>query len=231
VLAVAVADGAGSAACGEVGAAVATREALTVLDTSFLSGAMYSETSVRSFLRDALTASREAVLREASLRRVSCRELASTLTIVVAHSLGVAGVQIGDGCVVTETEKGVFSAPLYPQEGEYANETTFLTSDGCLDKAEDFAMECRLGSVSVFTDGLKPVCLDYSSRTPFTGFFKPLINFLRQCPETSRAQGELAALLQSPRICGRSDDDKTLVVLTTDECGPGTQGLLPGAGT
>ncbi len=92
----AVADGAGSAAWAEHGAAIAVK---TVVD--FLSCQLdASRLDYAAMLREAAVEAREAVLAETHRLGAKPRDLASTLLVVIAGPDNGSALQIGDGVIV-----------------------------------------------------------------------------------------------------------------------------------
>src|ERR1700730_9821848 len=91
-----VADGAGSAAMGEVGAELAVNVVFAHLHTGLQDG----HSPLASLLQEAAELAREAVLAEAIQRQLEPRELASTLLALVVNPEGGGAMQIGDGVIV-----------------------------------------------------------------------------------------------------------------------------------
>jgi hypothetical protein len=197
-LAIAVADGAGSAANAALGARVAVEAALTCLEGGGNPAA-------------ALVAARlslEGTVR-ASDPPVELAALATTLLVVLVRDRRVATAQIGDGAVVVRDADGL-SVLAADAKGEYLNETTFVTSSRWADEAR-VADRCDSGvsGVAVLSDGLQLLALDLAAGRAHEPFFAPLFAFA-ESPDADDA--ELARFLASERVCARTDDDKTLVL-------------------
>lgn len=210
-LAVAVADGAGSAPRADEGAAAAVRAALAHLQGD-------PAGDVPAVLRAAALAAREAVLAGAEADGEEARSYASTLLLAVAGPDGGGALQIGDGVVVAGGEEG-WRWVVWPQRGEYANTTYFLTDEDASDHME---VEVFAGGadLAVMTDGLEPLALHYASRSVhepfFEGMFHPFRdgNGVAQPGEVTSLSASLAAFLASDRIRGRTDDDLSLILAT-----------------
>ena len=56
------------------------------------------------------------------------------------------------------------------------------------------------------------VSLNLATMAPHAPFFERLFEFVRETPDPDERRRQFEALLRSPRICDRTDDDKTLVV-------------------
>jgi serine/threonine protein phosphatase PrpC len=209
----AVADGAGSALLAEIGAQTAARQAVGTLLAADrpLPGANAPE-EWKQLLMAVLHQALEAVEAEAALRQSLPRDLASTLIVLAASSEMVAAAQIGDGAVVVEDAEGKLRALTVPQNGEFANETTFLVSPDALAQAQFAFLSGASLRLAVFSDGLQRLALDTTSGTPHPPFFRPLFRFAAEATDTKTAEAELTAFFASPRIAGRTDDDLTLLL-------------------
>ena len=96
----------------------------------------------RAARRDLAGFAREDVLRfvaaaqtrivEASRReRLDPRAFSCTLLVALVDEGTAVFFQIGDGAIVYQAEDGSYVPALWPQSGEYANCTWFLTDAGC----------------------------------------------------------------------------------------------------
>ncbi|HOX04491.1 MAG TPA: PP2C family serine/threonine-protein phosphatase [Candidatus Paceibacterota bacterium] len=217
-LAVALADGAGSAPFGEVGAHLAVRTAIGELAGSGpVPGHWPGLDAWESRLRSALAAGRAAVCEEAARRGDPPRDLATTLIVAVVSHQGAIAAQVGDGGVVILDEDGQWAALSLAPPGEYLNETVFLTSDSALDSIHAQSRTGRVRQLAMFSDGLQMVALRMPMGTPHKPFFDPLFRFARATGDPTALVEQLAAFLESPRLTERADDDLTLVLaLRTD---------------
>jgi len=118
-------------------------------------------------------------------------------------------LQVGDGAVVTEDEKGDTHLLSGPDHGEYLNETSFVTSSKALSKVQMTLFKQPLRRVAVLTDGLERLALNMQTWEPHQPFFRPLFHFAGK-PDASPA--DLEDFLNSERVNGLTDDDKTLVL-------------------
>lgn len=235
VLIAAVADGAGSATFGEVGAQVAVRTVISHLyQSNWLSfpaafNAQKPSDGLESKLSEvpqvssshlpppifqALESARNAVELEAQTRQSSVREFATTLLVVVATPQWVVATQVGDGAVVME-EADRAIALTAPQSGEYINETTFLVSPNALETAQFLFWQGSPTHLAMFSDGLQLLALEMPAAKPHPPFFSPLFRFISQDDlDDGDAQAQLENFLNSPRVTERTDDDITLLLAT-----------------
>jgi hypothetical protein len=208
VLVAAIADGAGSASLGDLGADVAARtavQAATGLETPL------SEDSDgwRSLLTEALRSAREAIYAEATCHEVTERELATTLILVIATPELVAAAQVGDGAAVAGVEGDVLGITV-PQTGEYINQTTFLVSRNALNTAQLTVWQGPISHIAILSDGLQMLALKMPEGKPHAPFFSPLFRFIAKAADETEANEQLEAFLRSPRVRERTDDDLTL---------------------
>lgn len=216
-LVVAVADGAGSAAMSETGAATAVAAAAEEACRQLKAGAPAAKVEDgewRRLLLASLSAAKEKVEQEAAARSLPASALATTIILVVARNDLLAAVQIGDGSVVAAGADGLFFSVLRPTAAEYLNETVFLTSPDALASAQPVVWRGPLSNLAVMSDGLQMVALRMPAGDPHPGFFTPLFQYLRRQNQTGATAGkdELEGFLSSPRLRERTDDDVTLVL-------------------
>jgi hypothetical protein len=127
-----------------------------------------------------------------------------------------AYLQIGDGAIVVATEEpGEYTWVFWPQHGEYANTTSFLTGDAASD-ALMFETGPPVHEVAIFSDGIERLVLDMAARTVHSPAFRPIFQWLAAtAPEGAEEAGQaLTAYLSSDHVNSRTDDDKTLVMAT-----------------
>jgi hypothetical protein len=212
---VAVADGAGSASRGEVGAEVASRVAVAVLGHRLRTEpATIDEADWRARLTQTLLKARKAVESEATRRGLATRDLATTLILVAAGPGVTAVAQVGDGAAIVGDRTGAASALTVPPVGEYANETIFLTDPEAIDLGQIAFKPEAAAHVVVISDGLQRLALTMPGSTPHERFFSPLFTFLTRVGYDSQAAVKLTEWLGSPRIRDRTSDDVTLVLAT-----------------
>lgn len=208
-----LADGAGSAAFAEVGAEIAVDQAIVTFQAWLATAPPEpGDDEWKNGLREALTAARAAVLAEARKRAVAARELASTLAILLVAPGLVVAAQIGDGASVAGEADGGWLAVTRPGQGEYINETTFLTGDDALAAPQLEVRHGRFQRAALLSDGLQMLALKLPETVPHAPFFAPLFRFVESVADVTGAPAQLEAFLLSPRITQRTDDDLTLLL-------------------
>ncbi len=217
-LIVALADGAGSAPCAAQGAQAAVVAAAGVLGEHVASGRLAAGAGWPLVIAGAYRGARAVLEQLAGAAGRPLRDFATTLTCVVAWDDGVVTGQIGDGLVAAEGANGLFLAAR-PQRGEYANEAYFLTMPRAL---EHLAVESWPGpvqSLAASSDGLLRLALRLPGQEPYEPFFRPLFEFVASAEGADLRQRQLVKFLDSPRVCARTEDDKTLVVAVRSGAG------------
>ena len=209
----AIADGAGSASLSDIGAQVATKTAIELLKLKITQmNGEGGSSSWEAMLREVLEHCQSAIAAEALSRDIEVRQLATTLLIAIASPQEIAVAQIGDGAVAIGDREGNLTALTSPDNGEYANETTFLISPGALESAQINRWTGELAHIALFTDGLQRLALKLPEGTPHSPFFAPLFRFVDSMEDCNEAQSQLEDFLRHPRISDRTDDDLTLVL-------------------
>lgn len=215
VLALAVADGAGSAAEARAGAELACQTLLAELE-AWLEQDPATRDWSRTTAETLLQRVRTTLEQRAAAAELPVREFACTLLGAVVAANRALFMQIGDGAIVIGAGDG-YRPVFWPQGGEYANETHFVTDSNAAARLDCAVLTEPVAEIALLTDGLQPLALHYQSRQAHAPFFRPLFQCLRGYPE-SGCPAELAAALErflaSPAINQRTHDDKTLILAT-----------------
>ena len=217
VLIISIADGAGSAARAETGSLIAARTAVDlIMDESGMPGPADNGAVWTEYLKNTFQQARERLRVYSEVHKLSLSDLATTLITVVATPEICAVAQLGDGIAVARDSEGTLFPLSVPQRGEYVNEANFLTSPDAIDKTEVFLHRKPVTHIAALSDGLQRISLQMPGCEPFPGFFTPLFSFVSAIDDGEEEAGELAALLNSPKIRDRADDDLTLVLASRD---------------
>ena len=212
-LVAALADGAGSAKLAERGAEIAVEIAFQCLSRAL----DLEQPDYGTLLREAAVEARKMVMAEAREHGSEPRDLASTLLVAVVGPAGGAALQIGDGVIVVNDREDHFCWVFWPQRGEYANTTHFLTDDDALQRLQVDTFPTKVVDVALMSDGLEPLALHYASCSVhepfFRGMFQPLFD-ADGSNEISDLCGSLERFLSSERVGTRTDDDVSLILAT-----------------
>jgi hypothetical protein len=138
------------------------------------------------------------------------REWSCTLLGAICAKNYSVFLQIGDGAVVAKHLDSIVPV-FWPQSGEYANQTSFLVSEGAIAKA-NFSIEGPVSGFAILSDGLQSLALDFKERTAFRPFFDPLFASLSTMVDHEVFEVKLIQLLSGRSVNQKTDDDKTLVI-------------------
>lgn len=213
VLVAIVSDGAGSAAHSEVGSKLVCRTiqgGVVRAVREGLTSSTMTEEHVRGWIRNAL----DAVRFQAENMGVRPRELASTCLGMVAWPDRAIGWQLGDGAVVFDDGKDGVEMLVWPQRGEYANETSFLVDESDLAALVVRSVDRPVHRIAALTDGIQMVALEYATKSASVGFFVPMFTVMDAVPpgRHDSVDRAFAEMLDRRHILDRTDDDRTLVL-------------------
>lgn len=212
-----VADGAGSALNSKIGASIACDLFLNEIRTLCESGGSIEEIT-RSFIEDCIASFQNHIKAVAEADGKTSRDYACTfLSCVIGKEYSVFA-QIGDGAIVvsSEDEPTDYRWVFWPQQGEYANQTFFITDDDAINKMEYIEIRRKIDEVALFSDGLQGITLNYEKKLAHTPFFSPSFAWLRPFAEghLENLSHSLELYFNSPIINEKTDDDKTLILAT-----------------
>lgn len=210
-----VSDGAGSAKHSAVGSLVVCNAVVESVDAYLAS----HDSILEMEQKDAIAwcdLARGRIEEEAHARDVRINEFASTIAVAILSPSGSCFFQIGDGAIVLRSGS-VSGVVFWPQSGEYANTTTFLTSKEYRDRLQFHLTPRSFKQVALFTDGIERIALRFDSQTPHSPFFDPLFQALGTIEDWQSLGENLEQFLKSESVCRRSDDDKTLILATRND--------------
>jgi hypothetical protein len=223
-------DGAGSASRSLDGATLVVGHFLRDFgDASRRSGL---DLITKEFVEDWVSRVRAEIRDRAETQNLCAREFACTvLGAVVGHDRA-AFFQIGDGAIVVSNraEPDDYGWVFWPQHGEFANQTNFITQDNALEVLEFEREERCFDEIAIFTDGIERLVLDLQEKTAPAPFFRTLFGWLVKTEpaavgEEIRASEVVSLYLGSKQINDKTDDDKTLI-LASRRSAPTTQYLV-----
>lgn len=175
----------------------------------------------KEFVEDWLSRVRCEIRDRAETENVSVREFACTILGAVVGQDRAAFFQIGDGAIVVSNraEPDDYGWVFWPQHGEFASQTNFLTQDNALDVLEFELEERCVDEIAVFTDGIERLVLDLQEKTAHAPFFRTLFGWLANTKpavigEEIPASGVVSRYLGSKQLNDKTDDDKTLILAT-----------------
>lgn len=208
-----VADGAGTAGQGHQGAEIAVWTVSAIAQLGVRAGRRdYAEV-----LREGAVLARQRMSEAALERHVPIRDLACTLLAVIVAPVGGAALQVGDGVIVIGTHPPSWRCVFWPQKGEYANTTFFLSDESALANAAIAPLPDETLDVALLSDGLEALAVNFASKSAHEPFFRTTFAPLHACNasgEVSTLSESLTKMLTSPAVRARTDDDASLILAT-----------------
>ena len=209
-------DGAGSAARAEVGSECACSTVLEAVEVCLAKGRRIGSLTFDD-AREWVEHVQRAIAFRADQDEAIERDYACTLLVAVVGTDAAAFLQIGDGAMVATDETGEWSWIHWPQRGDYANSTFFVTEKNACNQIAFDVIARPIDDVAIFTDGIEPLVLHYATKTVHTPFFNAMlgpVTALTQAGIDPNLSAGLEKYLASPKVCERTDDDKTLILAT-----------------
>lgn len=204
-------DGAGTASHGGEGASLICRFfGRRILDHVSSKNTLPTDEDLWNWLDEV----RDLIGHCAQKRRVIPRNFAATLISITTDGNTTLVAHIGDGnAVARNAETGEWFCLSWPDQGEYASVTYFLTDELIHLHIHRFAV--KIDAVASFSDGIERLALDFARKVPYQPFFNKMIAPLSR----SKAVGKdlelsrhLSDFLTSEGVNSRTDDDKTLIL-------------------
>jgi hypothetical protein len=147
---------------------------------------------------------------------LTIRDFACTLLAAVVGTEHSAFVQIGDGVIVVPSREipDGYHYVFWPQNGEYANQTSFATDEDATAKVLHELDSRRINELAILTDGIQGLALNYAAMSIHGPFFVPMFSWLRTSQEKdiSEISRTITTFLNSERVNNRTNDDKTLML-------------------
>lgn len=213
-LAAVAADGAGSALMGAIGAKIAISSILTEITEHFTHAARFPTETTD--ITNWIVTAQQNIIHTARNFGLRPRDFACTLlgALVSERNEQVAFWQIGDGGIIGLRGE-VYGLVFPPDNGEYANQTHFLTDPQALDYLQVQVSALHLDGIAMITDGLQRLAINSVPLTPYAGFFDPLFAALNTTPVATARRSlrpRLRNFLKSDKVNARTEDDKTLLL-------------------
>lgn len=211
-LVAAVCDGAGSALHADVGANTIARQTVAALtarlrDERLLQG---NEAALAEALGEGVTAARAGLERLVVGRHDHLRDYACTLVAVLATPGGGCFFHLGDGVGICDYGDGTVALSP-PENGEYANETWFVTDPEWRKRLRLSPFPPGASSIALMSDGAESFVMEKGGGDLYRPFFDPVSRYLRQVDADAGSRA-LQATLCDPRTDAITSDDKTLLI-------------------
>lgn len=216
-LVLAASDGAGSAIYSDEGSRLVCEYFMEKL-TRYIEQGWTLDRTDEDIVRQIFILARHAaqtIKRAAKKRGVEKREFAATLVLAIVGENKSIFLQLGDGGIVINTTTTENYEPVFwPQSGEYANMTYFITDDSAIKNLQFKIVNQTVNDIALFTDGIQGLALKYDTQSAYPPFFRPQFEYLRQVSEVDLqlVKDQLGAFLNSKPVNDRTNDDKTLIL-------------------
>jgi hypothetical protein len=225
VIAVA-ADGAGSASHGLDGAKMTCASFIKSVADYFSQGGRPDQLN-EEFVSRWITDIQGRISRAAAKQGKESRDYSCTFLAAVVSPGNAAFFQIGDGAIVYSTVDAPdsYCFPIVPAESMYVNTTDFITDAAAAEKIKIRFLSLRVGNVAVFTDGIQALAIDYSEGgegKPHTPFWTPMFAPFARNVDPADLTKKLEVFLASETVNRRTDDDKTLILISRDTASSST---------
>jgi hypothetical protein len=186
-LVAACADGAGSAEFSHLGAKAAVDRFMQMAVDHFAKTDAGESVPTTEQVEAWVENARETLLEEATAIESTPRQLACTFLAALVGEGWAAFAQVGDGVIVFDGPTG-YDLAFWPDNGEYANTTWFLSENDYQQHLHVEIVEQHISDLAVLTDGLQMLALDVAASKVHERFFTPLFETLRNGPTESELQ-------------------------------------------
>lgn len=204
-----LADGAGSAKFSHIGAEIVTNSAIEYFSVNFRK--LISEKDGKKVKYDILTFLYDRLLKKSVELKCNIKDLATTLLLVAICDNEFIIVHVGDG-VIGYLDGETLKVASFPENGEFANVTTFITSTDALHSIKLIKGTVKnIAGFILMSDGSAQSLYNKSLRT-----LAPAVTMLFRCncilPPPSM-HDYLQEILNS-LISKRTQDDCSIVMIS-----------------
>ena len=213
-----VCDGAGSQPLSQEGAQLVTREMVRQLSEQLAQQPQLAESaldSLRPILVSIVAAVRSQLEEKAQAEGVVLANFSATLVGVITTAAQGYFFHIGDGLgVATPSAADAAEVISLPENGEYANETYFVSGEEWQEHLRITAITTIAGpirQIALMSDGAMPFVMAKGNTGLYRPFMDPVGHFLESVSEEEGSRA-VAATLEDPRTYGITGDDKTLLI-------------------
>ena len=207
-----VSDGAGSAEFGAYGAWLVCRT-LSVLARDWFRDTI--EMPNDDLLADWIDSTRDRITTVSESRGSRPRQFAATLAALIVTPEETLTLHIGDSAVVGR-RSGEWDILCWPENGEYAS-TTFFVTDDPEPRLNIQRFPPEYDAFALFSDGIGDLALSQEDQSAAPQFFNPMLRPVDNASDVGRLlelSSKLGGYLAGASICERTDDDKTLILIS-----------------
>jgi hypothetical protein len=215
MLVAAVCDGAGSCELSHFGARALSESVVRTLAAGAEGQSLCPDTSEDGFKSLVETAIAQARAELEATAKSAAKDLsayASTLVGVVTWPARGHFFHVGDGYAVARPcAAEIGDIVSLPENGEYVNETYFVTGGEWRQHLRITCFEQTIATVVLMSDGAAPFAMAKGNRGLHRPFIDPVQRYLDLVTEAEGTQA-LAGTLASPGTDSITNDDKTLLI-------------------
>ena len=212
----AIADGAGSAKLSHISSNYIVKEIIKKLSNSNIS--LTDNLEKLKFIFESLV--NELVdnllndyLKEEEIDKISKRDFHTTLIVAIGNNEKGIIFHVGDGtAIVLEAQNFDNFHISKPENGEYANETFFITMKNWEEHLRITNYDNTFDSIFLMSDGVTPFATLNNCSEPSKDFLLPLLNFVKE----NHGKDYINIInntLSSDKVKKISSDDKTILFL------------------
>lgn len=209
----AVSDGAGSASMSHIGAEAYVSAVVRRFSDEPELATWSSEKMAATFIDEINATSLRLVEQhadEGELEQISKADFAATFVMLIANEAGGHFLHVGDGAGAALTLSDMESVAISkPENGQYANETYFVTMDAWEEHLRVTPFGAAFDTVLLMSDGVTPMAMTKGCEAPFPSFVGPVIEYLLKT-ELEKGQAALENTLSREQVRAVTGDDKTL---------------------
>ncbi|MDX2096160.1 MAG: protein phosphatase 2C domain-containing protein [Leptolyngbyaceae cyanobacterium bins.59] len=154
---------------------------------------------------------REGLQIQAGSNEYDVNHLACTLMAFVATPFWMAALHIGGGLLVVRSVEGSYQV-LFPDSEVQTIDRLPLTHPQALSTLQVCVYPQPLSFLCAATPPLIPVALQSPDRTPFSPFFQPLEDYIRDTPVPEEDASYLVEFLNSESLQSRVSTDRTILL-------------------
>jgi hypothetical protein len=210
-----VADGAGRAQKAGLGSTIAATALVETITEVFSTGGQIEDIS-REFVLKLVNGFQNALTSIAEGEHSDVKQFATTLLAAIVGPDSAVFFQIGDGAIVfsKREQPDEYAWAFWPQQGQYVNQTFFLTDEDAAEKIEYKFVTEPIDELALFTDGLQVIALHFQTQTAHAPFFRAMFKPLYGAASgyLKDLSNSLATYLDSAAVNQRTDDDKSLIL-------------------
>jgi serine/threonine protein phosphatase PrpC len=158
---------------------------------------------------------RDRISAIAARRSTVPRQFAATLAAIVVAPDEAVTLHIGDSAIVGRKDRE-WEVLCWPENGEYASSTYFVT-DAPEPRLNITRHPSEYSAFALFSDGVGDLAMSHLEHAAHARFFDPMIRPIDVASGKGRLvelSVKLATYLAGPSVCERTDDDKTLILIS-----------------